>query len=282
MDLLLSTAEAARLAGVGTTSVKRWADEGVLECLKTAGGHRRFERTTLEAFLRSHGAAEAQDPRARWLDLLVEGGAYELRAALFEARGRLGAWHRVCDELGPAITELGARWECGDISVLDEHVASERVSRALAHVTDSLPVGERGPICLLACAEGDDHTLGLSLAELCLREAGWTTLWAGRRTPIIDLVHAVDRGGLGMVALSASTLSASAKAVSAQARQLAAACEKQGIKLALGGSGAWPDELEHARRFHAFLPFYEFARTELEPRQRSWSIGASARRSKRQ
>ena len=268
MQTLLSTAEAARLAGVGTTSVKRWADEGVLECLKTAGGHRRFERGTLEAFLRTHGAPPETEPQARWLDLLVAGGTYELRAELFAARGRLGAWHRVCDELAPALTELGARWECGDVSVLDEHVASERIARALAHVTDALPVGENGPICLLACAEGDDHTLGLSLAELCLREAGWATLWAGRRTPVADLVAAIERGTIGMVALSASTVSADFRAIARQARRIASACREQGIALALGGRGAWPEGDGTARRFHAFGPFYEFSETELEKRRR--------------
>ncbi|HVR21429.1 MAG TPA: helix-turn-helix domain-containing protein, partial [Polyangiaceae bacterium] len=231
METLLSTAEAARLAGVGTTSVKRWADEGVLECLKTAGGHRRFERSTLEAFLRTHGAPSESEPLALWLALLVSGGTYELRAALFEARGRLGAWFRVADELAPVLTELGARWECGDLSVLDEHVASERIARALANVTDALPVGERGPVCLLACAEGDEHTLGLSLAELCLREAGWATLWAGRRTPIADLVGAVERGGIGMVALSASTVSADSHDVAEQLRRIETACGVQGIPL---------------------------------------------------
>ena len=266
MEALLSTAEAARLAGVGTTSVKRWADEGVLECLKTAGGHRRFERSALEAFLRSHGAPPAPEPKERWLELFVSGGTYELRAELFAARGRLGAWHRVADELAPALTELGARWECGDVSVLDEHVASERIARALAHVTDALPVGEHGPVCLLACAEGDDHTLGLSLAELCLHEAGWATIWAGRRTPAADLVAAIERGGVGMVALSASTVSEDPRAVAKQARSIAAACREQGIALALGGRGAWPEAEGAARRFHAFGPFYEFARTELEAR----------------
>jgi excisionase family DNA binding protein len=269
METLLSTAEAARLAGVGTTSVKRWADEGVLECQKTAGGHRRFERSTLEAFLRTHGAKAADEPRERWLELFVSAGAYELRSALFDARGRLGAWHRVCDEMGPALTELGARWECGDVSVLDEHVASERIARALAHVTDALPVGEHGPVCLLACAEGDDHTLGLSLAELALREAGWSTLWAGRRTPIADLVAAVERGGIGMVALSASTVSSGSRSIAAQARRMEAVCREQRIALALGGRGAWPEGLDTARRFEAFAPFYEFAQAELTRRQRS-------------
>ena len=266
METLLSTAEAARLAGVGTTSVKRWADEGVLECVKTAGGHRRFERATLEAFLRAHGSSPEDEPGAHWLELLVSGGTYELRSALFEARGRLGAWYRVADELAPVITELGERWECGDVSVLDEHVASERIARALAHVTDALPVGEHGPVCLLACAEGDDHTLGLSLAELCLREAGWATLWAGRRTPVADLVAAVERGGIGMVALSASAVSAEPRAIAAQLRRIEAACHAQGIELALGGRGAWPEKLGRARRFQAFEPFYEFARAALERR----------------
>jgi photoactive yellow protein len=33
------------LLGVGTTSIKRWADDGTLPCVKTAGGHRRFLRS---------------------------------------------------------------------------------------------------------------------------------------------------------------------------------------------------------------------------------------------
>lgn len=259
---LLSTQAAAALAGVGTTSVKRWADEGLLACHKTAGGHRRFERAELERFLREHGD-ERDEPTECWVTLLTSGGSYELRAALFDARGRLGAWHRVCDELGPAISRLGALWECGDVSVLEEHVASERVSRALAQTSDALPVSERGPLCLLACAEGDEHTLGLSLAELCLREAGWATLWAGRRTPLSDLVNAIEQGEIGMVALSASTISQDVLGMKTQALRLEAACRSRGIPLALGGSGSWPAELDYATRFHAFAPFHDFAQRAL-------------------
>lgn len=257
MELLLSTQEAARLAGVGPTSVKRWADEGLIECRKTAGGHRRFERGAFERFLREHGAPAAE--QTPWVDLFLESGSYGLKAALFEARGRLGAWHRVADEVAPALTELGARWECGDVSVLDEHVASERISRALAHVSEALPVGEHGPTCLLACADGDEHTLGLSLVEICAREAGWATTWAGRRTPVADLVNAVERGAFDMVALSASSVSVDAKSLRQQATLVARACRAQGVALAVGGSGAWPSELPGAERFSTFAPFHAFA-----------------------
>jgi len=269
VDELLSTAEAARLAGVGTTSVKRWADEGVLECLKTAGGHRRFERAAVERFLREQGPAVAETSSARWATLLTRAGAYELRAALFGARADADAWYEVCDELGPAIAELGARWECGDVSVLEEHVASERLSRALAQISDALPVSERGPVCLLACAEGDDHTLGLSLAELCLREAGWATLWAGRRTPVADLVGVVERGEAGMVALSASTIAVDPDALSAQVKRLESSCAKHRVPLALGGGGPWPGALSHAVRFTSFRPFHAFATDALAKARRA-------------
>ena len=43
-DALITTRAAAALLGVGTTSIKRWADDGTLACVRTAGGHRRFLR----------------------------------------------------------------------------------------------------------------------------------------------------------------------------------------------------------------------------------------------
>jgi len=47
---LLTTRQAAKHLGVGTTSIKRWADEGVLRCERTAGGHRRFRLAEIERF----------------------------------------------------------------------------------------------------------------------------------------------------------------------------------------------------------------------------------------
>lgn len=260
MEALLSTAEAARLAGVGTTSVKRWADEGLLDCQKTAGGHRRFLRAELERFLRAQPGATLPPSAGAWADRMMQANAYELRAALWEARGRKGSFHAVCDELAPAFGELGARWACGSVSVLDEHVASERISRALSHACDAVPVAESAPACLLACAEGDEHTLGLALAELCLREAGWNAVWAGRHTPTLDIVRAVERGDCELVALSASTVPP-ARALAGQARTLERTCEAAGIPLVLGGSGAWPSTLTYARRFADFSAFFEFLKT---------------------
>lgn len=56
----LSTREAAELLGVGTTSIKRWAEEGTLPCIKTAGGHRRFRRSDVLA-LRSPKGSDGEE-----------------------------------------------------------------------------------------------------------------------------------------------------------------------------------------------------------------------------
>jgi photoactive yellow protein len=52
MDELMTTQEAAERLGVGPTTVKRWADEGRLEVVRTLGGHRRFTRASVERVYR--------------------------------------------------------------------------------------------------------------------------------------------------------------------------------------------------------------------------------------
>jgi excisionase family DNA binding protein len=37
-----STRDLAKLLGVDDSTIKRWADQGEIPCVKTLGGHRRF------------------------------------------------------------------------------------------------------------------------------------------------------------------------------------------------------------------------------------------------
>jgi methylmalonyl-CoA mutase cobalamin-binding subunit len=164
------------------------------------------------------------------------------------------------------LEEIGRRWEAGAISVMEEHLASATVQRALAAVVDAIPVSLRAPRCLLAAAEGDEHTLGLSLVDLCLREAGWRSEWAGGRTRSSDIVGRVLQGGLDMVAISAAAAHGNRAILEAEVASVGEACEAQGVTLVLGGSGAWPEPPAYGRRFRSLVPFYAFAQSYLTGR----------------
>lgn len=261
-ETLLSTADTARLAGVAASSIKRWADEGLLPCSRTAGGHRRFLSSDVQRFLEVNESKRLESASLHaetWLSLLLSADQHSLLGALFSARGRLGAWFRVAEELGLALALLGDSWARGEISVLEEHLASDRLYRALSQVTLGFtsPSGDR--TCLLAAAEGEEHLLGLALADLVLRENGWRTLWSGRATPARELVGALGKQEVAMVALSAS-VSAERRRLAAEARTLSAACRQRDIPLVLGGAGPWPGNVPGTIRIEDFRSFQRLLR----------------------
>lgn len=257
---MLTTTEVAEAAAVAPSTIKRWADQGVLPFSRTAGGHRRFERFHIERFLREQpvSIASSAPVATAWVRCLVGGRRHEIDGRLLEARGRLGCWWRVADELAVALAEMGKQWECGRLTVADEHVASDALARALARVGDALPIHIDGPKCLLACVGEDEHTLGLSLAELCLRELGWSPLWLGRRTPVGEVVRLVSGGQVAIVALSASALLGDQQALRATADEVGVACKESGVGLLLGGAGAWPAQPSYGVRVTSFAAFRDY------------------------
>ncbi len=256
-DDLLTTAEAARIAHVGASSVKRWADQNLLSCVRTAGGHRRFRRADLDHFLAQLG--EQDGSAAVWADRFTHGTAYEIWGQIIAARGRSGSYYEVAEQIGRGLVELGLRWHRGDITILDEHAASDKLSRALQRTSESLGSDPASPTSVLATAEGDEHTLGLSLAELVLRESGWAVRWAGRKTRSRDLVELVKEGSVELVVLAASSSSSDTSELGAQLRHLGPACSENDVHLVLGGSGAWPERPEHGERVLDFKTLHSRA-----------------------
>ena len=47
-ETYVTAGEAARMLRVSPKTVSRWADKGLIACMVTLGGHRRFLRRTVE------------------------------------------------------------------------------------------------------------------------------------------------------------------------------------------------------------------------------------------
>jgi len=252
---LLTSAEVAKILGVTAGSVKRWTDLGLLRCARTVGRHRRFDPVEVDRF-RKDQTGEVQPEHGPevegWLDLLLsDADAHQLLATLYAERARLGAWWKVAESLAAVLEEIGERWTEGSLSILEEHVASERLSRILAQVSDQLPSRPGAPRLLLTTAEGEEHTLGLSLAEMVIREHGWPVLWAGRRVPLSEIVAHVASGAVDALAVAASSR-ADPGDLLAQTERLGAICRAGEVHLLLGGSGPWPEWIPYGARVLTF------------------------------
>jgi len=197
------------------------------------------------------------DAGTRWATRVLQEDVLSLQGSLLRARGRLGSWHAVADEVGEGLREVGRRWMNGEVSALEEHVGTERLARALAAISDAQPRTGVEPVCMLTCPPGEEHTLGLSLLQLCLRESVWDVLWVGRSTPIEDMLRMIGTGRIAMVALTASA-ARDTGSLTRVVEEVGSACERKGIPFVVGGSGSWPDPLPFGRRFRTMKEFSHF------------------------
>lgn len=263
MDDQLTSSEVARLLGVTPSSVKRWTESGLLRCVITPGRHRRFTRRDVTEFAREHCEQLGPHALARQSlvdTLLSEQSIFAIQSEILAVRARERTWYETVEALAPVLSEIGERWARGEITILAEHRASERLARALTACTETIALAQDAPTALLASVEGDDHTLGLNLAELCLREVGWQALWGGRHMPTTEIIRRVEQGGIELVALSASASSSDAYELARHVERLAPVCARAGTQLVLGGSGAWPADAalhDNVHRIERFAQLHE-------------------------
>lgn len=116
----------------------------------------------------------------KWDRALLEADAASLSALMLAARRRSGSCSFVAEEIAAALAEVGVLWELGTCKIFEEHAASEALRRAAASCSGQIALKSKAPSALLLTVAGDRHTLGLSLSELIIAEAGWRT---SRHTP---------------------------------------------------------------------------------------------------
>ncbi|HET6440402.1 MAG TPA: PAS domain-containing protein [Anaeromyxobacter sp.] len=261
-SVFMSTSEIGRVLGLSPATVKRWANTGLLPAARTAGGHRRFSVAVAERLARQLNIVHPS--LDHWMNvLLLPGRPLELDAELLAERSRRGSWHEVADGLDEVLLELGNRWQAGHLTVAEEHIGSARLGRALGRVCDGFPLHAGAPRVLLATVEGESHTLGLALVELCMRAHGWQTLWVGSDLPTAMLVRRIGQGDADVLAVSAS-VAREADELERAAQQLAQACTEARVELLVGGRGPWADPFPHGGRIRDFATLEDW----IEQRER--------------
>ena len=213
----LRIGELARRTGVATELLRAWERRYALFTPeRTAGGYRLYSEDDVRRVRRMRellgtglSAAEAarqagSEPPAPAEVAPAAAAAAGLRRALEQlddaaahaAFDRLLADYSTRAVLGgvvlPLLHELGAGWERGEISVAQEHFASNLLRGRLLGLARGWDRGS-GRRAVLACPPGEQHDLGLVIFGLSLRELGWRITFLGADTPPDTIVETVER-----------------------------------------------------------------------------------------
>jgi len=91
------------------------------------------------------------------------------------------------DVLAPVQQELGRRWIQGDYSIPEEHAATAAVETLVASLGGSFDLPEDGAPVVIACAEGETHTLSGRMITALLLFLGWRATFLGSGVPADEL-----------------------------------------------------------------------------------------------
>lgn len=103
----------------------------------------------------------------------------------------------------PILHETGARWESGQVSVVQEHFVSAWCRERILVMARSLePGAPTAPEAICATPEGEHHEFGLLGAAFRLASRGYRLLYLGTNVPTDQLLALVKERQPALVALS--------------------------------------------------------------------------------
>ena len=263
----LTSKEAARLLGVSEASIKRWADIGLLPVLKTAGGHRRFRPEDIAIYLRNsvsgtHSSICEQPKRqiqsrsksavpdrkelaSLLYKTLVQGRSNDAAAILVRLHLNGSSVADLADQLlCPVMRTIGDLWQTGELSVAEEHFATQTALEALYTLRISLQTEKPSGRSAICCSiEGDFHELPVNLAAQSLEASGWRVFNLSTSTPLYSLAEAVKRFKPRLVCVASTILLTGLDRAVRDYTELRKACERCGTSIVLGGRGFASQEL---------------------------------------
>jgi DNA-binding transcriptional MerR regulator len=219
---VLRIGELSRRLGVSDHVLRAWERRyGLLRPVRTAGGFRLYSEADLDRVRRMQAylaqglsAAEAAraavdgepaagagtggggpafgdgltDAAARLAAALDEFDEPAAQAVLDRLLGTLTVETVLRDVVLPYLRALGDRWERGDVSVAQEHFASNLIRGRLAGLARGWGHGH-GPRAILACVPDELHDIALLAFGIVLNRNGWRIEYLGASTPLEDLIR---------------------------------------------------------------------------------------------
>jgi excisionase family DNA binding protein len=256
---MVSPKQLAVAIGVSESSLKRWADDGQLAFVRTAGGHRRIPLAEAVRFVRHMGLkvkapgelglAQAEAPVVNTTDhqavaeqffTALEAGDASTARGLIQSLF-LGGWTVAAITDGPiraALARIGILWQHAEWGIVVEHRSTDLCLQTLQHLRSMLPPRrENAPTALGGAGEHDPYMIPSLAAAVALAEVGFNEVNLGPLTPPRILANAIAHYRPQVVWYSLSHVPDVRKLEPGLA-QISAACAQVSAGLIIGGASA--------------------------------------------
>jgi DNA-binding transcriptional MerR regulator/methylmalonyl-CoA mutase cobalamin-binding subunit len=218
----------------------------------TRGGHgigqvAALGRAKLESLVReveSLGAAATAMERGSSARTAIDRATERTRA--FDAAGleavlRMGAARRgmvgfIDDVAAPFLRDIGDAWHAGELTISQEHLATDVVQRVVRDMAPSLAgvVGE--PTIVIGTLSGERHAGGALMAAATAASAGWRVIYLGADLPGEEIAETAVRTRSRAVGIS--VVYPEQKSRTAAALRTIERAIPSGTTLFVGGAGA--------------------------------------------
>lgn len=267
-----NSVEAAKILGVNVSTIKRWTEEGKLECIKTAGGHRKFLMTHLGNYVKKYRndttkvnlfpLEEQEDIQLSYhivkgnFDFLND---YVIRMALKAQSDRVqqalnGLYlsnyplHEIYDRLvTPALHKIGEMWANDGISIIEEHFGSQTIRDSIIRLQGIIKIPQKKigrAICLNLSHEL--HDIALKMVANILEIRGYQVYFSGQYTSIYRIEQAFEKFRPDRLYIS-STWFEEVEETQREIDQILKICEKYHTGVYLGGQAIKLLKIDHPR-----------------------------------
>ncbi|GJL79547.1 MAG: hypothetical protein NPINA01_25360 [Nitrospinaceae bacterium] len=201
---------------------------------------------------------ETQVKIERWLEAVHRFDEFTLTRGFHDEWGKNGPLDFTLNFAVPFVYQVGQGWETGELTVSQEHFASEKLEHFLSGMWRRMNERKQGPVVLLTTLPKDPHRLGIQMCAAVTAITEARVIYLGPDTPCEEILWAVEQCQTDVLCISVSPTMDPVEVVNHL--QTMRINLKQKIELVVGGTGV-PQELPGIIRLNDFSEYYDWLTT---------------------
>ena len=265
----LSSNDVAEILGVNISTLKRWTENGKIDCVKTAGGHRKFTMQHIRNYYKDHQKAyrnsvlglehvkhkniynminnnEFNGLAKILADSSIESDELTVNTIINGSYMKGVSVDKICDEvIEPAVMIVENGLQKNYLSHIEAFISRKLITRVAEGLNQNKPNGSfNGKIAMCVNFEDNLPDLGVAMSEIILRHNGYNVLNTGSHADLGNLNEAIKKKNVDVLLFylcnmqcCMATVKENLIKTEKQILHISELAIKLGVRVIFGGSG---------------------------------------------